>query len=445
MMINVLWEKLTPTQKRWTTISGFVVALFLVITIFSNTSNKDGPTHNRQTIIKHVLTDQNTRNVGIDSLSADLKIVKNENKMLKRELDSLKTELKQKKSSESNHLSHDVKQLRQELDDLTRKNKEYLTQIENNPSSKVSKSGRDSDRKVQKEDTETNSVTDFSETNKNENYKDKSAFFKNAPLPDSTDSSSEGSENEMNASLHIMDYSEKKTSVENESQHENKDESLYLPAGSILTGVLINGMDTPTSEVARRNPVPSTLRIQKEAILPNRFRTDIRECFLIVSGYGDLSSERAYLRGETLSCVKQDGTVIEAKMDSYIVGEDGKVGVRGRLVSKRGQLIARSLMSGFLGGLSDAFDVNPVPVVSTSPGTSTQYQSVYSDDMLQGAAMKGASKALDRVAQFYLDMAENIFPIIEVDAGRQVDVIMTKGMKLKMVSTTSKHKIDQGK
>ncbi|MEC6096350.1 TrbI/VirB10 family protein [Enterobacter hormaechei] len=78
-----------------------------------------------------------------------------------------------------------------------------------------------------------------------------------------------------------------------------------------------------------------------------------------------------------------------AKLDSYAVGEDGKAGVRGRVVSKQGQIIAKSLMAGFLGGVSEAFDVNPVPVVSTNPGSNTQYQSVFSDQMLQGASREG--------------------------------------------------------
>ena len=46
-------------------------------------------------------------------------------------------------------------------------------------------------------------------------------------------------------------------------------------------------------------------------------------------------------------------------------------------------------MAGFLSGVSEAFDVNPVPVVSTNPGSNTQYQSVWSEDMVQGAAAKG--------------------------------------------------------
>ena len=52
-----------------------------------------------------------------------------------------------------------------------------------------------------------------------------------------------------------------------------------------------------------------------------------------------------YLRGETISCVREDGGVIETRLDSYAVGEDGKAGIRGRLVSKQGQLVAKSMMA----------------------------------------------------------------------------------------------------
>jgi conjugal transfer pilus assembly protein TraB len=199
-------------------------------------------------------------------------------------------------------------------------------------------------------------------------------------------------------------------------------------------------MDAPTAQGARKDPFPSTLRIQKEAILPNRFRADVRECFLFVSGYGDLSSERVYLRGETLSCIREDGSAIETTLDSYAVGEDGKTGVRGRLVSKQGQIIAKSMMAGFLSGMSQAFNVNPIPVINTSPGDKTQYQSVFSEDLMRGAAVKGASKALDRIANFYIEMAESIFPVIEVDAGRQIDVIVKSGAKLKVQSAGGKQK-----
>mgnify|MGYP001484899961 CR=1 FL=1 len=54
--------------------------------------------------------------------------------------------------------------------------------------------------------------------------------------------------------------------------------------------------------------------------------------------------------------------------------------------------------------------------------------------MFQGAAAQGASGALERVAQFYIDMAEGIFPVVEVDAGRQIELIMTSGTSLQIRS-----------
>jgi conjugal transfer pilus assembly protein TraB len=125
-------------------------------------------------------------------------------------------------------------------------------------------------------------------------------------------------------------------------------------------------------------------------------------------GYGDLSSERhTYVVRHFLVSGKTEG-VIEARLDSYAVGEDGKAGVRGRVVSKQGQIIAKSLMAGFLGGVSEAFDVNPVPVVNTNPG---QLHSINLCSLTRccRGCREGASKALDRIAQFYIDMAEGIF------------------------------------
>lgn len=207
----------------------------------------------------------------------------------------------------------------------------------------------------------------------------------------------------------------------------------YLTAGSIVSGVLITGMDAPTGSGARKDPFPATLRINKEAILPNRFRADVRECFMLISGQGDLSSERAYLRGETISCVREDGGIIETGIKGYATGEDGKAGIRGRLVSKQGAIIAKSLMAGFMSGAAEAFDVNPIPIIETG-NTSGQnsYTSNYSPDALQGAVSKGASNALDRIAQFYIDMAEGMYPVIEISAGRQIDFIVTSATKLKV-------------
>lgn len=206
-----------------------------------------------------------------------------------------------------------------------------------------------------------------------------------------------------------------------------------MPTGSIISAMLLNGIDASTSTSARSEPMPALLRVEKEAILPNRFTSDIKDCFVLVSGHGDLSSERAFLRGEYLSCVRNDGAVLETKFPSYVVGEDGKAGMKGRLVSKQGQMIARTLIAGFASGVSKAFDVTPVSVLdTTSIGGSVQYQNNFNSGLARGAAAQGASQALEKVADFYIKMAEQIFPVVEITAGRRVDIVVTNGTKLRL-------------
>ena len=67
---------------------------------------------------------------------------------------------------------------------------------------------------------------------------------------------------------------------------------------------------------------------------------------MIGAGYGDISAERAYIRTENLSCVRHDGRTLEVKIHGSIFGEDGKVGVRGRLVSKQGRDPRNALIAG---------------------------------------------------------------------------------------------------
>ena len=46
----------------------------------------------------------------------------------------------------------------------------------------------------------------------------------------------------------------------------------------------------------------------------------------------------------------------------------------------------------------------------------------------------GVGRALDRLAQYYISLAEKVFPVIEVDATRQVNFIVQKGTALKLKS-----------
>ena len=437
-MISNYWQELDPNKKRIVAISCAAGALFLAVGVFSGEAEETDEATKRQESIRHLITDQNTRELGIDSLAAEVRAVSVENGTLRKELERVQRDLQtaQAAVNSSSLFERDLDRLRQDIEMLNDMNSELVEKVEEN--------NKEMDRRREEgeeeyvpvslrgnrstEDADNSSVASSAEV-------DETNFFATAPIPKTErspqPSSAAPGQEQAPQGIQIAHYSNAdKGDLEDGDAEGKEEEGMYLPAGSILSGVFINGMDAPTGQGARRDPFPSTLRIQKEAILPNRFRADVRECFLIVSGYGDLSSERAYLRGETLSCIREDGRAIEARLDSYAVGEDGKAGVRGRLVSKQGQLIARSLMAGFMSGASKAFDVNPVPTINTNSTGQQQYQQVLSDEALQGAGIKGASDSLDRIAQFYIEMAEGIFPVIEVDAGREIEIIVSRGTSL---------------
>src|SRR5581483_4888563 len=192
----------------------------------------------------------------------------------------------------------------------------------------------------------------------------------------------------------------------------------------------LTGIDAPTGKKLADTPYPVLARVQMDTILPNYFRADMQDCFIIANGNGDLSSERAYLRAVTLTCIRSDGGVVELSLSAFVVGEDGKLGLRGRVVSKQGQVIARALLAGVASGFSTAFQKAAIPVLATTGSSAVQYQSQFTGEGLQNAGVTGVGKALDRVAQFYTDMAENLFPVIEVDAERHADFILTKGVAL---------------
>jgi conjugal transfer pilus assembly protein TraB len=168
------------------------------------------------------------------------------------------------------------------------------------------------------------------------------------------------------------------------------------------------------------------------SVLPNRFRAAYRECFVIAAGYGDISSERAYLRTESLSCVRTDGAALEVKIQGSIYGEDGKVGMRGRLVTKQGQMLANALLAGVVSGIGQGLATSSTEYSTSALGT---VASASGAEAYRAGLGSGVGKALDRLAQYYIKLAENTFPVIEVDAGREVDVVITKGVRIDVPMT----------
>ena len=69
-----------------------------------------------------------------------------------------------------------------------------------------------------------------------------------------------------------------------------------------------------------------------------------------------------------MSCVLPDGKAFEQEITGYLVGEDGKQGIPGKLVDKEGRKIAFAAVAGVGAGLARAFGQQQVTNVVTIRG-----------------------------------------------------------------------------
>jgi conjugal transfer pilus assembly protein TraB len=202
----------------------------------------------------------------------------------------------------------------------------------------------------------------------------------------------------------------------------------FLPVG-FAKAVILGGLAAPTGGQAQSNPVPVLLRLADAAVLPNEFRAGVRDCFVVGEGYGDQSAERAYIRTTLLSCILLNGSVLEVPLKGSIFGEDGMNGVRGTLVTKQGAILTNALLSGIASGIGQGI-AQATQTVSTTPLGSVSTSPTDTSGIVRQGVGTGVGKALDRLSQYYIQLAERTFPVIEVQAGRTVDVVITQGVAL---------------
>jgi len=200
-----------------------------------------------------------------------------------------------------------------------------------------------------------------------------------------------------------------------------------IPPGAFATAALLSGLDAPTGGRADTNPHPVLLELLDTASLPNRYRSRVKECRIVAAGFGRISDERAYLRLERLSCVLRGGEILDVPIKGYVSGEDGKNGMRGHLISKQGALVARALLAGTAGGIGQALSQSYSNVLTSPTGA---VSTIDPSKTLEFGVASGFGTALEKISDWYLKRADETYPIIEIDAGRVVEIVLTEGVEL---------------
>lgn len=204
---------------------------------------------------------------------------------------------------------------------------------------------------------------------------------------------------------------------------------IYLPAGTILSGVLLTGLQAETGPDAKSDPQVVDIRVKRRAILPNGVRANFSSCFVIASGYGSLGTRRVYLRSNMLSCVeRRSNKVITAPIKAE-VESGGLLGVPGKVVSHQGPVILKSLLAGIFSGLGEAAQPTGVEGLDLNPvsGSQQAFQMVNPAYLGESALAGGISTPAGEISKFYLHEAEALVPTIQVNPGVAVDLFTIAG------------------
>jgi len=201
----------------------------------------------------------------------------------------------------------------------------------------------------------------------------------------------------------------------------------FIPEGVYVKGVLLGGIVVSTSMGSSAEPVPVVIRVTDSGNLPKNFNMDLSKCKIIGSSYGDLSSERAIIRAETLTCNDEASELIyTTKVAGLIYGDDGMNGIKGRVVQTSNKHLKNAIVGGMISGFASSAKGQD-PMFITGSGAVNTKKKGFADMATEGA-FSGASNAAEKIADYYIKQAESMSPVLLISGGAKVDMLFTKGV-----------------
>lgn len=203
----------------------------------------------------------------------------------------------------------------------------------------------------------------------------------------------------------------------------------YIPATRYVTGHLLGGLVVSTSVNTQSEPIPVVIKLTDRGNLPKDFAVDIKQCHILASAYGDVSSERAMIRAEELVCEdKKAGLITSTKVVGVIHGDDGANGIRGSVVSMSDKHLKNAFIGGMLSGFSNTAKGRNGFNITALGAISSKKQSM--QETAQEGLLNGTGSAAEKLADYHIKLAENISPVILVPGGTKVDVMFIKSVEI---------------
>lgn len=196
----------------------------------------------------------------------------------------------------------------------------------------------------------------------------------------------------------------------------------YVPSGAFSNAIILEGADASAAVTASSTTMaPMQFKLTGELHLPDNHRNKkLQGCFVTAGTYGDISSERAIVRTERLSCVI-NGKHIDQPVKGHVAFY-GKNGIKGIPVMRNGQMLGLAFAAGALSGLGNAVS----QIGNTQVGLGAA-RTIEGSEVLRQSAGGGVSTAANKLADYYIQRAEQYHPVIPIGSANRVEVVFQEG------------------
>ena len=200
----------------------------------------------------------------------------------------------------------------------------------------------------------------------------------------------------------------------------------YVPAGSFVTAVLTGGADANAGVNGQGDTAPIMFRTLNDGFLPNGKQSKLKDCFVTAATYGEVSSSRGIVRTQRLSCIFADDQILDIPIQGTAFNF-GRNGIRGTTVMRNGKIVQMAGVSGLFTGLGDTAQAMSQTTAVSPLGTTT---TIDANDALLNLAGASAESVGSKLADYYIKMAEQYHPIIELNPGTIVNIVFLEGFDL---------------
>ena len=207
---------------------------------------------------------------------------------------------------------------------------------------------------------------------------------------------------------------------------------IYLPTGSYVRVKFLTAIDAPCGKDVP--PYPVLMRIEDKFQMPNSVSSGSAiECFVLGEAKGELSTGRALIRTQKISCItsRTARSAIDAPIQGWIISAvDGRLGLPGEVESRQGSKIALSMLANALKAMGEIGTQTQFTTV-VNPGTGS-VQQVFTGDVAKAAGYKALGETGQQMAEWFMERAKEIYPVISVPAGGEGILFLKDGLKIKL-------------